>query len=89
MTEHETLERGFAAQCLLNDPTFQSIFQELTTNAALDTFASAPQDWKKREASYHLVRAANEMIDILKGRVTVADELKAKIEAREFAAEED
>lgn len=85
LTEAEILERGIAAQTLLNDPTFQNVFQELSTALAVDAFETDPKDWKTREMNYQTVRGLKLMIGMLNERRAIAVELQAQIEARDEA----
>ena len=82
-TEAETLERGIAAQTLMNDTTFQSIFHELVNGAVADAFATDPKDWKVREDRYQLVRATKAMVNSLQERVNIARVLQEAIELRD------
>jgi hypothetical protein len=83
LTEEQQLiiDRGVAAAKLLQDPTFNSVLNELATNCVNGITSSEPKEVKKREDFYFMHVALQAVHGALRARVAAAMKVQADIDA--------
>ena len=83
------VEQGIAAQKLLAADAFNSTVNQLV-DATFQAFAnSKPEDSEGRERSYNHYRALVDIVSTLQQRVSVRDEIQAKIAANDNNIQEE
>lgn len=71
------IERGNAAEHLLQSPTFMSVANTLMDTYMQDILRSDPKDTQAREAGYAQARAVQDIVGILNQWLTVRDQIIA------------
>lgn len=72
------IDRGMAAQDLLNNQAFKDTFA-LVQNGAIQHWAnSKPEEGKERNAAYYLMRAMNDIAALLNQQVQIKDQILDK-----------
>lgn len=85
----ELIEDGHRAAALLDNPDFQSVFQDLKRVWTDNILMSAPAETETRETHYHLCLALDAIQGALHSRVTQAYEIEQVLdeESKEGGAE--
>lgn len=71
------IERGNAAEHLLQSPTFMSVANTLMDTYMQDILRSDPKDTQAREVGYAQARAVQDIVGILNQWLTVRDQIIA------------
>lgn len=92
-SEDALIEQGEAARSLLGSPAYQKAVFDLTEACCQIFFTCDPDDVKRREDAYTLMRAMREISDTLKQRVDIMNDILNKRELEnsidEFTTNED
>jgi hypothetical protein len=73
--EYLLMERGNAAEQLLQSEIFQVAANALTNHHLESILRSAPEDCKARESGYHQARAVQDIVGVLNQWVAVRDQI--------------
>jgi hypothetical protein len=71
----EQIERGMAAQELLNSKAWQDTFALVQNGAIQHWAASKPSQTDERESAYYLMRAMNDINALLNQQVQIKDQI--------------
>lgn len=80
MTNEELLQRGNAAQQLLDNETFRLVTKELLDYYIGAVLQSNPEDTKGRESAYFSSRALQDLIAVLNQWVVIKDQIISNTE---------
>lgn len=75
MNEQEMIDRGSAAQGLLDNQTFQAVSKELMDIYVNTLIQTAPNDSKSRESAYYQTRALQDIFAVLNQWVSAKDNI--------------
>lgn len=78
------IERGNAAQEILENPAFSSVINELLNLYAQTCMNSAPHQKEARESSYFQSRAVNDVVSVLRQWAIIKDQLLMDSEEEDY-----
>lgn len=78
MNDTQLIERGTAAQALLENDTFQKVSKELLDHYVATFLSTAPDDEKTRSSAYFLCRGLQDQIAVLQQWATIKDQIMNK-----------
>jgi hypothetical protein len=78
--QQATIDAGVAAAQLLQNPTFNSVLNELANGAVNGITSSEPKESKKREDFYFLHVALQSIHGVLRARVAAAMKLQSDLD---------
>lgn len=81
--EEQFCRFGDEAEVLLKTPAFDATINQLVDTSFQAFVNSKPEDTKGRERSYSHYRALVDIVSTLQQRVSVRDEIKAKVAAND------
>ena len=87
--EDELLRLGDEAQALLSADVFDKTVNDLVNQAFQAFCNSKPEDQDARERAFHHYRALVDIVQTLQQRVTVKDEIVAKLKTKANNKQED
>lgn len=75
MNEQEMLDRGSAAQGILDSETFQAVTKELMDIYVNTLIQTAPNDSKSRESAYFQIKSLQDVFAVLNQWVSAKDNI--------------
>ena len=83
MTEEEHIELGQASETVLDLPAFNQVVNHLVESAFQTFVNSKPDQGEVRERAYNHYHGLVDVVDTMKQRVAVRDEILAKGDTRQ------